>query len=88
MPKTTKTTKIAISLPEAVLEAVEKEREGSGESRSEFFRRAIEVLLRQQREQQLSEKYVRAYQDLPESPEEVEAARKAAGSILAQEPWE
>ena len=88
MPKTAKTTKIAISLPEAVLDAVEKEREGSGESRSEFFRRAVEALLRQQREKELSERYVRAYQNLPESPEEVEAARKAAGSILAEEPWE
>ncbi len=88
MPKTSKTTKIAISLPEDVLDAVEKEREGSGESRSEFFRRAVEALLRRQREQELSEQYIRAYQNAPESPEEVEAARRAAGSILAEEPWE
>jgi len=88
MPKTAKTTKIAISLPEEVLDAVEREREGSGESRSEFFRRAVEALLRRQREQELSEQYVRAYQDLPESLEEVEAARRAADNILAEEPWQ
>jgi metal-responsive CopG/Arc/MetJ family transcriptional regulator len=82
-----KTTKIAISLPEEVLDAVEREREGSGESRSQFFRRAVEALLRRQREQELSEQYVRAYQKLPESPEEIEAARRGASSILAEEPW-
>ncbi len=88
MPKPAKTTKIAISLPEDVLNAVEREREESGESRSEFFRRAVETLLRREREQGLSEQYVRAYQKLPESPDEVEAARQAAGSILSQEPWD
>jgi Arc/MetJ-type ribon-helix-helix transcriptional regulator len=55
MSKTAKTTKIAISLPEEVLDAVERERGESGESRSEFFRRAVEALLRRQREQELSE---------------------------------
>jgi metal-responsive CopG/Arc/MetJ family transcriptional regulator len=88
MPKTAKTTKIAISLPEDVLNAVEREREESGESRSEFFRRAVEALLRREREQTLSEQYVRAYQKLPESPDEVEAARRAASSILSEEPWQ
>ena len=83
-----KTAKIAISLPEEVLDAVERERVESGESRSAFFRRAVEALLRQQQEQELSEQYVRAYQKLPESAEEVEAARRAASSILAEEPWQ
>ena len=83
-----KTTKIAISLPEEVLDAVEREREENGESRSQFFRRAVEMLLRRQREQEMSEQYVRAYRKLPESPEEVEAARRAAGTILAEEPWQ
>jgi metal-responsive CopG/Arc/MetJ family transcriptional regulator len=86
--KTAKTTKIAISLPEEVLDAVERERGESGESRSAFFRRAVEALLRRQREQELSEQYVHAYQALPESPEEVEAARRAASNILAEEPWQ
>ena len=61
-----KTTKIAISLPEEVLTAVEREREGSGESRSQIFRRAV----------------------IPETNEEVAAARHAATTILAEEPWQ
>jgi metal-responsive CopG/Arc/MetJ family transcriptional regulator len=82
-----KTTKIAISLSEEVLATVEQERRQSGESRSQFFRRAVETLLRHQREKEMSEQYMRAYQRIPETSEEVEAARRAASNILAQEPW-
>ena len=83
-----KTAKIAISLPEEVLAAVEQARKENGESRSEFFRRAAEMLLRRQREQEMNELYIRAYEQTPETEEEVEAARRAASSILAGEPWE
>ena len=82
-----KTAKIAISLPEDVLDAVERERGESGESRSEFFRRAVEMLLRHRREQEMSQQYVRAYQRMPETKEEVAAAYRAANNILAEEPW-
>jgi metal-responsive CopG/Arc/MetJ family transcriptional regulator len=82
-----KTSKIAISLPEEVLNAVERERQESGESRSQLFRRAVDLLLRQQREREMSEQHVRAYQQLPETREEVIAARRAASTILAEEPW-
>ena len=82
-----KTSKIAISLPEDVLTAVEKEREESGESRSQIFRRAVELLLRQRKEREMSEQYIRAYQEMPDTKEEVTAARRAASTILAEEPW-
>jgi metal-responsive CopG/Arc/MetJ family transcriptional regulator len=82
-----KTSKIAISLPEEVLDAVEKERKGSGESRSELFRNAVELLLRQRREQELSEQYISAYKQDPETEKEVEASRRAANSILSGELW-
>ncbi|MFC1965929.1 ribbon-helix-helix protein, CopG family [Chloroflexota bacterium] len=82
-----KTTKIAISLPEELLTAVEREREESGESRSQIFRRAFDLLLRERKEREMVEQYIRAYQQLPEIKEEVTAARHAAGTILAEEPW-
>jgi metal-responsive CopG/Arc/MetJ family transcriptional regulator len=82
-----KTSKIAISLPEDVLAAVEKEREESGESRSEIFRRAIRLLLRQRKEREISERYIHAYQRMPDTAEEVNAARRSASTILAEEPW-
>ncbi len=82
-----KTSKIAISLPEEVLTAVERERKESGESRSQIFRRAVDLLLRQRKEREMSEKYIRAYQQVPETKEEVTAARRSASTILAEEPW-
>lgn len=83
-----KTTKIAISLPEDVLNAVEEKREESGESRSQFFRRAVETLLKRQMEQEQIERYVHAYSENPETKQEIESARRAAGTILAMEPWD
>ncbi len=82
-----KTSKIAISIPPDVLKEVEKERRLSGESRSEIFRRAMELLLKRRRESELSKKYIQAYEQTPDSMDEVEAARSAARSILSGEPW-
>ena len=82
-----RTTKIAISLPEDILAAVEAERKVSGESRSELFRRAVELLLRRRKEHVMNERYVRAYQRMPETKEEVDAVRHSASAILAEEPW-
>jgi metal-responsive CopG/Arc/MetJ family transcriptional regulator len=82
-----KSTKVAISLPVHVLKAVEKERKATGESRSEFFRRAAEKLLKQEQESKSIEKYVQGYCGMPESAEEVEVIHRAGTAILAQEPW-
>ena len=82
-----KSTKVAISLPEHVLKAIEKERKTRGESRSEFFRRAAEKLLKQEQESKAIEKYIQGYCDMPESVEEVEAIHRAGTAVLAQEPW-
>lgn len=83
-----KTVKVAISLPEGVLAAVEDEIRSSGESRSQFFRRAVQTFFELQRERALSEQYVRGYTEMPETDEEVEAARLAASTVLAEEAWE
>lgn len=83
-----KVAKVAISLPQDILEVVEQERKAKGESRSEFFRRAVEELLKQEREKVAVEKYIRSYREMPETAEEVEAALTIAGAVLAEEPWE
>jgi len=82
-----KSAKVAISLPEDVLEAVETERKAKGESRSEFFRRAIERLLKQERESSAVKDYVRGYQEVPESADEVEGIHRVGIAVLAEEPW-
>ncbi|MDD4873499.1 MAG: ribbon-helix-helix protein, CopG family [Dehalococcoidales bacterium] len=82
-----KSAKVAISLPENMLEAVEKERKARGESRSEFFRRAIDELLKQEQEAKTIEAYIKGYQDMPESAEEVDAIHRSGIAVLAEEPW-
>lgn len=83
-----KVAKVAISLPQDILKIVEQERKTKGESRSEFFRRAVEELLRQEQEKVAVEKYIQSYQQTPETTEEVEEALSIAGAVLAEEPWE
>jgi metal-responsive CopG/Arc/MetJ family transcriptional regulator len=80
--------KIAISLPAAVLAEVERERRVAGESRSEFFRLAVERRLRDERRREDVERYVRAYQEQPEDEEEIASARALGAAVLASEPWE
>lgn len=82
-----KTTKITISIPEALLAVVEREIKNSGESRSQFFCRAVETLFKQRQRQVLKEQYIRGYRQMPETDEEVDAARLAANIILAEEVW-
>ena len=82
-----RSTKVAISLPERVFKDIEKERKARGESRSEFFRRAAERLLKQERESKEIEKYIQGYCSVPESADEVKTIHKAGVAGLAGEPW-
>jgi metal-responsive CopG/Arc/MetJ family transcriptional regulator len=82
-----KSAKVAISLPENILKAIEKERKIRGESRSEFFRRAVEKYLKQERESKEVEAYIKGYTALPESVEEVEAFTQLGINILSEESW-
>lgn len=82
-----KIAKVAISLPEDMLKAVERERKAKGESRSEFFRRAIERLLEEEWQSSAVKDYIHGYREIPESAEEVEAAHRLGSAVLAEEPW-
>ncbi len=82
-----KSAKVAISLPEHVLKAVEKERKAKGESRSEFFRRAAEKLIKQEQEHTEVEQYLRGYRTLPESAEEIREVHRTGVVALAEDPW-
>ena len=83
-----RSVKIAISLPEDVLAAAESERQARGETRSELFCEAVQLLLRQSRERADIERYVQGYRDAPETAEEIAAAEQAAAILFAQVPWE
>lgn len=83
-----RTAKIAISLPEDLLQGIERERRASGETRSEFLRRAVEAFLRREQERQAIEQYVRGYRRQPETKAETAFAGSTAQPALAENPWE
>ena len=80
--------KIAISLPDEALQAVEKERKLSGESRSEFFRRAAKALLKQKQREEQDREYIRAYTETPETEEELGWLQASSQAVLAAYPWD
>ena len=80
--------KIAISLPDDVLQDVESERQVTGESRSAFFRRAVESFLRHRREREAIRQYVRGYQRHPEPEREHAWAESTLHEVLSEVPWE
>ncbi len=80
--------KIAISLPEETLNEVEAKRRTSGESRSQFFRRAVEEFMRREREREAVEQYVRGYRRYPEAAEETASAESTLNDSMGEDPWE
>ena len=79
--------KIAISLPQELLQVIDGGCRASGETRSGFIRRAVQALVRRERERELDERYVQGYLAKPETPEDAEAVYRAGLSALSQEPW-
>ena len=82
-----KVAKITISVPNEMLEVVEREREAKGETRSEFIVRAVEDYLRREQERRDDEDYVRGYQLWPETEEE-RAWAEYGLTMLAEIPWD
>lgn len=80
--------KVSISLPPSVLDAVERERRSKGETRSEFFRRAVEEYLRRDREREAIGRYLRGYLETPESDEERVWAEGASVAAWQSERWD
>ncbi len=80
--------KIAISLPSAILESVERERRKRGESRSEFFRQAVQAFLWDLQKSKDVERYAQGYIEQPEREEEVDVIRSTSYPALAEEPWD
>jgi Arc/MetJ-type ribon-helix-helix transcriptional regulator len=83
----TKAAKIAISLPADLLQGVDRECEANGETRSEYFRRAVQALLRHEQELKAAEQYVRGYADDPEAGGELAWVETASLEVLATCPW-
>jgi metal-responsive CopG/Arc/MetJ family transcriptional regulator len=81
------TVKIAISLPRHLLEQIDRRLGAHRGSRSRFFRDAVEEKLLREDTESARQRYVAGYERDPETADEVDAARLAASSLLAREPW-
>jgi metal-responsive CopG/Arc/MetJ family transcriptional regulator len=80
--------KVAISLPAGLLEMAEQERRVRGESRSEFFRHALEAYLQEKRQREEIARYIKGYREQPESEEEITVAELQSIGAFSGEPWE
>jgi metal-responsive CopG/Arc/MetJ family transcriptional regulator len=80
--------KVAISLPQELFAAAERERKAGGESRSELYRRAIDAYLRHRHEQRAVEQYISGYQKYPETAHEVAAVHELSEETLSKEQWD
>ena len=82
------TVKVAISLPPTIFKTVEKERRKRGESRSEFFRQAVQAFLRGLQEERDVRRYVQGYLEQPETADEIREVSATSQAALAEEPWD
>ncbi len=79
--------KIAVSLPRALLDEIEKMRRATGLSRSAVVRMALEESMSRQHRAALVERYVQGYRRCPETAAEVAVAQSASSDVF-KEPWE
>lgn len=79
--------KVTISLPAALLDAVERAQRLRGETRSQFIRRVVEEHLRAEREREMVEQYIRGYRESPETEEEAAEAERLLVEATEWEPW-
>ena len=80
--------KIAISLPDELLQAVEEARQSRGESRSMYFRRAVEEHLRRVRQQEQVQQYIKGYRKYPETGADGALAESTIHYAFDEDSWE
>lgn len=80
-------TKVAISLPADLYQAVEQARKKSKRSRSTVVQDALRHWLKQQEQGVLIREYEAGYRKMPEGEKEIAAAQAAAVRALATEEW-
>lgn len=78
--------KISVSIPQDLLDKIEEERRAAGQTRSEFFVNLAESFLKRKREQELDAAYIKAYEEVPETEEEL-AWTEIGLAVFADNPW-
>src|SRR5260370_41654395 len=81
-------SRVTVSVPTALLDAVDEKLVSEEESRSALIRRLLEKALREAEESKEIERYVRGYLEQPQTEEEVAWSEAASLQNLEELPWE
>ena len=82
-----RSVKVTISLPADVLAEIESECKARNETRSAFIRVAVDQAIRERRAKADIARYVRGYEQYPESDEELALADQLSRAVLLEEQW-
>lgn len=80
--------KIAITVDGELLKDAERMARSTCESRSALLARALRQFLRTEEHRRKIERYLQAYREHPETPQEVATMDKLANEALSAVPWE
>ena len=80
-------TKVAVSIPSGLFQAVERVRKATGKSRSTIVQDALRHWLDSQAQAGLVREYEAGYRRMPEGRREIKAAEAAAVRLLSNEDW-
>lgn len=82
-----KVSRFTVSVPSSLLEAVDRTLVNGDESRSAVVRRLLEEALREVEEQEDIQRYIRGWQENPQTEEEFGWLEQATLQRLAELPW-
>ena len=79
---------IKIVLPDDKLELIERERESTGETQTEFFIRLLNAFAKRQEEAEDRDRYNQGHEQRPETEEEIALSIALALHGLEVSPWD
>lgn len=82
-----KTSRLTVSVPSSLLEAVDRLLVNGGESRSAVVRRLLETAVRDAQEQEAEQRWKQSYEENPQTEEEFGWAEHAARQLLSEVAW-
>ena len=82
-----KVARFTVSVPTALLEALDERLTAEGESRSAVVRRLLESAIREVEEQEAIKQYVEGYKVQPQTEEEFGWSDQVVCERLAELPW-
>lgn len=77
-----------VQLNEELVAALDREAASEGVNRSELIRRALVAFLEARRNEAIDAQYARAYTQVPQASDDLEAlAEASAREMILEEPW-